>query len=83
MITDNVNFKQQVNKLVEKGYTVEHMDNNGASLKAPKRTRLQTKIGYGVGLCVIWFVPILGIIILAAAFIDQILAKQETVYIAR
>lgn len=81
--TDNPNYKQQLDAYLAQGYTVDHMDGSGVHLSAPKKIRLQTKIGYAVGLAILYFLPILGVIILACAFVDQAMTKPGKVYVSQ
>lgn len=76
------NYQRDIFLATEDGWTVISEGESGATLQAPKKMRLQTKIGFVIGFLLVFFYGI-GVIILLAAWIDHAMHKPKTRFIQR
>ena len=68
--------------MTSRGWQVVSDGPSGVQLVGKKRLKTQTKIAYAVGFLT---VPVygVGLVILTAAFIDQLMTKPPTIFLSR
>jgi hypothetical protein len=75
-------YQREIFLATEDGWTIISETESGALVQAPKKMRLQTKIGFLIGFLLV-FAWGFGLIILLAAWIDHAMHKPKTRFIAK